>query len=103
MGQKPSRHPKAEQTAEARGLCRDSSYQGSSTQTMDDDINQETEEDVLSLGRRVRHAKYGTGTIIGKSGTGEDLKIEVSFVNHGRKKMLARFAALEPMVASHQK
>jgi len=51
----------------------------------------------LVPGRRVRHGKFGMGTIIGKNGEGENMKVEVAFNRFGRKQMLVRFAALEPV------
>ena len=48
-----------------------------------------------TLGTRVKHAKYGYGTILRTEGSGDDLKLTVSFINHGLKKMIARYAELE--------
>jgi ATP-dependent DNA helicase UvrD/PcrA len=47
------------------------------------------------LGSRVRHAKYGVGTVIGCDGDGEDTKVTVSFPGYGTKKLVERYAALE--------
>ncbi len=47
------------------------------------------------LGSRVRHAKYGIGTILDCEGDGEDSKLTISFPGYGRKKMVERFAGLE--------
>ncbi len=47
------------------------------------------------LGSRVRHAKYGVGTVVDCEGEGEDAKITISFPGHGRKKLVDRYAALE--------
>jgi DNA helicase II / ATP-dependent DNA helicase PcrA len=46
-------------------------------------------------GSRVRHAKYGLGTILASEGEGDDEKLTVSFPGYGAKKLLPRFAALE--------
>src|SRR5437016_8015154 len=48
-----------------------------------------------TLGTRVKHAKYGYGTILRTEGSGDDLKLTVSFISHGLKKMIARYAELE--------
>jgi DNA helicase-2/ATP-dependent DNA helicase PcrA len=48
-----------------------------------------------TLGTRVKHAKYGYGTILRTEGSGDDLKLTVSFINHGLKKMIAKYAELE--------
>jgi DNA helicase-2/ATP-dependent DNA helicase PcrA len=46
-------------------------------------------------GNRVRHPKYGVGTVIACEGEGEEEKLTVSFPGYGAKKLLPRFAALE--------
>lgn len=48
-----------------------------------------------SLGTRVKHAKYGYGTILRTEGSGDDLKLTISFISHGLKKMIAKYAELE--------
>jgi DNA helicase-2/ATP-dependent DNA helicase PcrA len=48
-------------------------------------------------GTRVKHAKYGFGTVLRVEGEGDDMKLTVSFVNHGLKKMIARYAELIPV------
>jgi DNA helicase II / ATP-dependent DNA helicase PcrA len=47
------------------------------------------------LGSRVRHAKYGLGTVVDCEGDGENAKLTISFPGYGRKKMIERYAALE--------
>jgi DNA helicase-2/ATP-dependent DNA helicase PcrA len=47
------------------------------------------------IGARVRHSKYGIGTIIGIEGEGEDRKLTVSFQDHGPKKLVERYANLQ--------
>jgi len=47
------------------------------------------------IGMRVRHAKFGTGTIRKIEGQGNDQKLVVWFTTVGPKKLLARFAGLE--------
>ena len=47
------------------------------------------------IGTRVRHAKYGIGTIIEVEGEGEDRKLTVSFQDHGPKKLIERYANLQ--------
>src|SRR5207244_1722976 len=48
-----------------------------------------------TLGTRVKHAKYGYGTILRTEGAGDDLKLTVSFISYGLKKMIAKYAELE--------
>src|SRR2546425_1617363 len=42
------------------------------------------------LGTRVKHPKYGYGTILRTEGSGDDLKLTVSFISHGLKEMIAK-------------
>jgi DNA helicase-2/ATP-dependent DNA helicase PcrA len=48
----------------------------------------------LKKGQRVRHAKYGEGTILMREGDGEDAKLTVLFSQHGMKKLMEKFANL---------
>ena len=48
-----------------------------------------------ALGTRVKHPKYGYGTILRTEGAGEDLKLTVSFISYGLKKLIAKYAELE--------
>jgi DNA helicase-2/ATP-dependent DNA helicase PcrA len=49
----------------------------------------------LRKGERVRHAKYGEGTVLMREGEGEDAKLTVLFTRHGMKKLMEKFANLE--------
>jgi len=49
----------------------------------------------LKKGERVRHAKYGEGTVLMREGEGEDAKLTVMFTRHGMKKLMEKFANLE--------
>jgi DNA helicase-2/ATP-dependent DNA helicase PcrA len=49
----------------------------------------------LKKGQRVRHAKYGEGTVLMREGDGEDAKLSVMFNRHGLKKLIEKFANLE--------
>jgi DNA helicase II / ATP-dependent DNA helicase PcrA len=49
----------------------------------------------LGKGQRVRHAKYGEGTVLLREGEGEDAKLTVMFTRHGLKKLMEKFANLE--------
>ena len=48
-----------------------------------------------TMGTRVRHAKFGNGTILRTEGDGDDMKLTISFMTHGLKKMIAKYAELE--------
>lgn len=49
----------------------------------------------IYLGMKVRHAKFGVGTIRKIEGKGDDQKVVVWFASGGPKKLLVRFAGLE--------
>ncbi len=49
----------------------------------------------LKKGQRVRHSKYGEGTVLMREGDGEDAKLTVMFNRHGMKKLIERFANLQ--------
>ena len=49
----------------------------------------------LKKGQRVRHGKYGEGTVLMREGEGEDAKLTVMFMRHGMKKLMEKFANLE--------
>jgi DNA helicase II / ATP-dependent DNA helicase PcrA len=51
----------------------------------------------LKKGSRVRHGKYGEGTVILREGDGEDAKLTVHFAKFGVKKLIEKFAQLEKM------
>jgi DNA helicase-2/ATP-dependent DNA helicase PcrA len=51
----------------------------------------------LKKGQRVRHAKYGEGTVLLREGDGENAKLTVLFVRHGIKKLMEKFANLQKM------
>jgi DNA helicase-2/ATP-dependent DNA helicase PcrA len=46
-------------------------------------------------GQKVRHPKYGEGTVYGREGEGEEAKITVQFPRFGLKKLVEKYAQLE--------
>jgi DNA helicase II / ATP-dependent DNA helicase PcrA len=46
-------------------------------------------------GQRVKHPKYGEGTVYQREGDGEDAKITVQFPRFGLKKLVEKYAQLE--------
>jgi DNA helicase II / ATP-dependent DNA helicase PcrA len=46
-------------------------------------------------GQKVKHPKYGEGTVYQREGDGEDAKITVQFPRFGLKKLVERYAQLE--------
>ncbi|MCU0294135.1 MAG: ATP-binding domain-containing protein, partial [Thermoanaerobaculaceae bacterium] len=51
----------------------------------------------LRPGVRVRHPLFGVGTVLRSEGVGDDLKVTVSFAGAGAKRLVARYAGLEPV------
>jgi DNA helicase-2/ATP-dependent DNA helicase PcrA len=51
----------------------------------------------LRPGVRVRHPLFGVGTVLRSDGSGDDLKVTVSFTGIGAKRLVARYAGLEPV------
>ena len=52
--------------------------------------------DGLSLGGRVRHQKFGSGTVVTIEGAGEHARVLVNFEEVGSKWLVAAFANLQP-------
>lgn len=57
--------------------------------------SQATDPDTLSPGMRVKHDRFGTGTVRALEGNSSDMKATVDFDTAGQKKLLLRFARLE--------
>jgi len=49
----------------------------------------------LQKGQRVRHGKYGEGTVLFREGDGDNAKVTVMFNQHGIKKLVEKFANLQ--------
>ncbi|MBI1357198.1 MAG: AAA family ATPase [Acidobacteria bacterium] len=50
----------------------------------------------LGRGARVRHSRYGVGTIVRQEGDGDQAKVTVMFQGHGLKKLVLKYAGLQP-------
>lgn len=61
-----------------------------------DEFDQTEEASGLRIGQRVRHEKFGNGTITHYEGRSEHLRIQVKFDRHGSKWLIASYARLEP-------
>ena len=46
-------------------------------------------------GEKVKHPKYGEGTVYQREGEGEEAKITVQFPRFGLKKLVEKYAQLE--------
>ncbi len=53
--------------------------------------------ELLRPGARVRHSLFGIGTVLRAEGSGDDLKLTVSFAGIGAKRLVARYAGLQPL------
>jgi ATP-dependent DNA helicase UvrD/PcrA len=63
----------------------------------DDEVRQVAEAELgPRLGQQVRHAKFGVGTIRRLEGSGDKQKVSIYFRTVGLKKLLLKFAGLEP-------
>jgi DNA helicase-2/ATP-dependent DNA helicase PcrA len=51
----------------------------------------------LVAGSHVRHQKYGNGLILRREGSGDNVKLTVSFPGFGQKKLIEKYANLEKM------
>lgn len=58
-------------------------------------LEPQDEQDGIFIGMKVRHAKFGVGTIRKMEGEGEGQKVVVWFNSAGPKKLMLRFAGLE--------
>jgi DNA helicase-2/ATP-dependent DNA helicase PcrA len=58
--------------------------------------NEDQSAGELRVGMRVRHPQFGVGTVLSVEEQTGDQKITVRFNSVGQKKLLARFAKLEP-------
>jgi DNA helicase-2/ATP-dependent DNA helicase PcrA len=45
---------------------------------------------------RVRHRQFGVGTVVAVEDDGDDCKVTVRFAAVGTKKLVAKYAGLEP-------
>ena len=59
------------------------------------DIPAPTGASGLRRGQRVRHSKYGEGTVLMREGDGDEVKLTVLFQQHGMKKLMEKFANLQ--------
>ncbi len=51
----------------------------------------------LRRGARVRHPILGQGTILEVDGSGDNAKLTVFFERQGKRKLIAKYANLEPI------
>jgi DNA helicase-2/ATP-dependent DNA helicase PcrA len=58
-------------------------------------VEQPTGKRGFRPGQKVKHPKYGEGTVFRREGDGEDAKITVQFPRFGLKKLVEKYAQLE--------
>jgi hypothetical protein len=52
----------------------------------------------IEVNDKVKHPKFGTGTVLHKSGSGEDAKVRVKFsAEFGEKRLAVRYAKLKKL------
>jgi DNA helicase-2/ATP-dependent DNA helicase PcrA len=61
-----------------------------------EDEDQSAHASGVKLGMRVRHPQFGPGTVLGIEDHGDDVKLTVRFAAVGVKRLLGRYAKLEP-------
>ena len=77
----------------ARGEYAHEYDEGLSTMPNYEDFSQERSG--IAAGTRVRHAKFGTGSVLGVEGRGENTRIIVRFATEGIKTLVAKYAKLQ--------
>jgi DNA helicase-2/ATP-dependent DNA helicase PcrA len=66
------------------------------TETREIDYSDSQDAPRLIKGARVRHPQFGSGTVVELSGFGADVRATIDFESVGRKKVVVRYANLEP-------
>jgi DNA helicase-2/ATP-dependent DNA helicase PcrA len=61
------------------------------------DEEPDTDGSSFGLGQRIHHPTLGVGTIIDIEGSGENLKLTISFPGSRAKKILPRYTRLRPV------
>lgn len=57
--------------------------------------SQRPDPNMLVAGSHVRHEKYGRGLVLRREGSGDNVKLTVSFAGFGQKKLIEKFANLQ--------
>jgi DNA helicase-2/ATP-dependent DNA helicase PcrA len=64
------------------------------SKTPDQSSDSNTASD-FAPGSYVRHAKYGRGMVLRREGSGDSLKLTITFAGYGQKKLVQKYAGLE--------
>ncbi len=70
-------------------------YEGGDRMPSYEDFSDEAEWDCFRPGLRVRHPQFGLGTVLERTGEGEEMKVMVAFSRAGKKKLVVKYANLE--------
>ncbi|HBR57710.1 MAG TPA: ATP-dependent DNA helicase Rep [Blastocatellia bacterium] len=54
-------------------------------------------QDKLAAGSHVRHEKYGRGLVLRREGSGDNVKLTISFPGFGQKKLMEKYANLQKL------
>lgn len=57
--------------------------------------SQRPDPNMLVAGSHVRHEKYGRGLVLRREGSGDNVKLTVSFPGFGQKKLIEKYANLQ--------
>ncbi len=60
-------------------------------------VHEEPAADGVRLGQRVRHGKFGEGTVLDLEGQGSHARVQVNFERQGTKWLMLAYANLEPV------
>lgn len=68
---------------------------GKGSDKIADNLREKDDDDgILAVGKKVKHSKFGVGTVKLKQGRGDDLTVEVDFGSYGRRRLVAKYAKL---------
>lgn len=85
-------------TADENSLHNDITYQTQNQEFIKDRrssfLKSQTENQGYTLGRKVKHKRFGEGTIINLDGEGEHRRVQIAFVNEGIKWLVVKLANL---------
>ena len=61
----------------------------------ENEVNEDEGFELVEIGDQVKHAKWGVGTVLFRSGTGDNAKAIVVFPDEGQKKLMLKYAKLK--------
>jgi DNA helicase-2/ATP-dependent DNA helicase PcrA len=92
----PQRHLETEKPeAETRAVASVPLEKPRTTETKPSIAGTPNEPKGLVPGSHVRHEKYGRGLVLRREGSGDNVKLTISFPGFGQKKLIEKFAKLE--------